>query len=299
LKLESWNVPIFGRVAGIGRAFDDGKTSTAVQKTVAASLEALVTGASYGSAVVGGTIIKNKFPGGVGPTNQTSLRIENTRLQKDLSKLQNEKWGANSGLMGHTTPGGIRAESSVQALQGRLGGAKDYPIVSARRADLRESKWATDQTSGATGPAFYERNNPVYGPALPPIKASKTKTPTATTVPKPTVTTVPTATTVPKPVITKGSKKDKTTATTVPKASVTTVPTSASPPSTAPRQYDSQGKGIGEPLDIRVGDPMPVKPDKPIGVSKAKFAMSDQQIDYEVRLANYYRYNKITPPKKK
>jgi len=42
---------------------------------------------------------------------------------------------------------------------------------------------------------------------------------------------------------------------------------------------------------------MPVKPAKPIGVSKVKFDMSDQMIDYEVRLANYYRYNKITPPK--
>ena len=186
--------------------------------------------------------------------------------------------------MGHTTPGGIRAESSVQALQGKLGGPTDYPVRSAPRAHLGESKWATDQASGATGPAFYERNNPIYGPELPktPITTPKPSKPTATTTPKAPKTTTP-----------------KAPSTTVPKTPVTTVPTSVSPPSTAPRQYDERGKGIGEPLDIRVGDPMPVKPKKPAGVSKTEWEMSDAVIDYEVRLQNYYRYNKITPPKKK
>lgn len=231
-------------------------------------------------------------------TNQTSLRIQNKQYQRDITKLQNQKFGEKQGLMGHTTPGGIRAESSVQALQGKLGGPTDYPVRSAPRAYPGESRWATDQASGATGPAFYERNNPVYGPALPttptktPAKTRASKTPTATTVPKTTATTTPKTpvTTVP---------KTSTATTVLKKSSVTTVPTSVSPPTTAPRQYDPQGKGIGEPLDIRVGDPIPVKPAKPTGVSKVKFDMSDQMIDYEVRLANYYRYNKITPPKKK
>ena len=244
--------------------------------------------------------------------NQTSLRTQNKQYQRDITKLQNQKFGEKQGLMGHTTPGGIRAESSVQALQGKLGGPTDYPVRSAPRAYPGESRWATDQASGATGPAFYERNNPVYGPALPttptktPAKTRASKTPTATTVPKTTATTTPTATTVPKTTATTTPKtpvttvpKTSTATTVLKKSSVTTVPTSVSPPSTAPRQYDPQGKGIGEPLDIRVGDPMPVKPAKPAGVSKVKFDMSDQMIDYEVRLANYYRYNKITPPKKK
>ena len=304
LKLENWGVPLFGRVAGIGRAYDEGETRKAVEKTVAAGLDALLTGATFGGAVVGGTIIKNKFPGGVGPTNQTSLRIENTQYKRDIAKLQNEKFGAQRGLMGHTTPGGIRAESSVQALQGKLGGPTDYPVRSAPRAHLGESKWATDQASGATGPAFYERNNPIYGPELPktPITTPKPSKPTATTTPKAPSTTTPKApsTTTPK----------KTTTTTTPKAPTTTVakaPTTTAPKSTTPTTvvagkpgsvYDQLGtRTSGSYRDPKPGDPEPTKPAMPRGLSKADrdlWKNSDAMYDYENAL---YAWRKFNPKK--
>ena len=158
-------------------------------------------------------------------------------------------------------------------------------VVTPKPVTPKPSKTTPEFVTGGVDklPEFKNPSGTKTPPKSKPSKETPGGKPPTTTVPKTTATTVPKAptTTVPK------------------KTTVTTVSTSVSPPTTAPRQYDPQGKGIGEPLDIRVGDPMPVKPAKPAGVSKVKFEMSDQMIDYEVRLANYYRYNKITPPKKK
>jgi len=329
LNLEKWNVPIFGMVAGIGRDWDQRKYFNAALKTAAAVGIAAVTRASFGAAATAGKPVWQKSST-TGATNQTSLRLEYEQYTKDIAKLQNQKFGQTQGLMGHTTPGGIRAESSVQALQGRLGGAKDYPVRSVPRTHLGESKFATDQASGATGPAFGTgrrgidiRDQNAYvqrvnleeieavGAAKPPQKTPKT---TATTVPKVTATTVPQTTVTTKSNVTKIdalSRKNhptarkspsttvpkvtattvpKTTATTVPKTTATTVP--VSPPTTVPMRYTDQGKRIGPFQDIRPGDPKPIKPKKPSGMSRVKWDLSDEVIDYEIRLENYLKYLK-------
>jgi len=329
LNLEKWNVPIFGMVAGIGRDWDQRKYFNAALKTAAAVGIAAVTRASFGAAATAGKPVWQKSST-TGATNQTSLRLEYEQYTKDIAKLQNQKFGQTQGLMGHTTPGGIRAESSVQALQGRLGGAKDYPVRSVPRTHLGESKFATDQASGATGPAFGTgrrgidiRDQNAYvqrvnleeieavGATKPPQKTPKT---TATTVPKVTATTVPQTTVTTKSNVTKIdalSRKNhptarkspsttvpkvtattvpKTTATTVPKTTATTVP--VSPPTTVPMRYTDQGERIGPFQDIRPGDPKPIKPKKPSGMSKVKWDLSDEVMDYEIRLEDYLKYLK-------
>lgn len=253
LKLEDWGVPVFGRVAGIGRAIDEGKTSAAVQKLVAAGLDALITGATIGS-VTG--FKKATTPT---PTSGSSNPFANQKVTPfNTSKMQTA----------------LESYKGTPTIQSKITGANK-------------------PTSMPITPNFKSKTNPEFIPGgvdgLPKFKnPAGTKTPPKSKPSKETPGGKPPTTTVPK----------TSTATTVPKPVATTVPTSVSPPTTAPRQYDSQGKGIGEPLDIRVGDPMPVKPAKPAGVSKVKFDMSDQMIDYEVRLQNYYRYNKITPLKR-
>ena len=260
LKLENWGVPVFGRVAGIGRAIDEGKTSTVIQKGTAAVLDALITGATFGTVLGAKKINNPSFP--TNPfKSQKPTQFDPSKMRTALESYKGTPTtpsnitGANRPTSMPITPN-FNSKPTPQFIPG---GVDRYP---------------TFKNPPGTKPPARSK----------PSKETPGGKPPTTTVPK-----TSTATTVPKPVTTTVPKK----------SSVTTVPTSVSPPTTAPRQYDPQGRGIGEPLDIRVGDPMPVKPAKPTGVSKVKFEMSDQMIDYEVRLANYYRYNKITPPKKK
>ena len=266
LKLEQWGVPVFGRVAGIGRAYDEGKTSTVIQKSAAAFLEAAVTGAMLGTNQAGTKTNKPSSPTNPFSTQKVT-QFDPSRMRQALESYNKPGTPFKSNISGANKPTSMPVTPDFKAKptpEFIPGGVDRYP--------------AFKNPPGTKPPARSK-----------PTKETKGGKPTATTIPATTIpaTTIP-ATTVPKPVTT-----------TVPKPTATTVPTPASPPSTAPRQYDKRGKGIGEPLDIRVGDPMPVKPVKPGGISKAQWEMSDAVIDYEVRLANYYRINKITPPKKK
>ena len=274
LKLEQWGVPVFGRVAGIGRAYDEDKTSTVIQKSAAAFLEAAVTGAMFGTNLAGTKTNKPPFPTNPFST-QKPTQFDPSRMRQALESYNKPGTPFKSNVSGANKPTSMPVTPDFKAKptpEFIPGGVDRYP--------------AFKNPPGTKPPARSK-----------PTKETKGGKPTATTVPATTIpaTTIP-ATTVPKPVTTTVPKP---VTTTVPKPTATTVPTPASPPSTAPRQYDKRGKGIGEPLDIRVGDPMPVKPQKPGGISKAQWEMSDAVIDYEVRLANYYRINKITPPKKK
>ena len=294
LKLEQWNIPVFGRVAGIGRAIDEGKTSTAVQKLVAAGLDALVTGATIG-AVTG--LKKGTTPtptsGSSNPfANQTLKEFKLSDMQKALESYKGQPLNTNISRPNNPFVGLKSTQFDPSKMRSALESYKGTPTIPSKITG------ANKPTSMPTTPNFkktpeftaggidsYPRFENAPGTKTPKRGSVTTETPGG----KKTPTSIPTATTVPKVPTTAAPKK----------TTVTTVPTSVSPPSTAPRQYDERGKGIGEPLDIRVGDPMPVKPRKPAGVSKTEWEMSDAVIDYEVRLQNYYRYNKITPPKKK
>ena len=279
LKLEQWNVPVFGRVAGIGRAYDEGKISTVIQKSAAAFLEAAVTGALLGTNQAGTKTNKLSSPTNP-PTNpfstQKVTQFDPSKMRQALESYNKPGTPFKSNVSGANRPTSMPVTPDFKAKptpEFIPGGVDRYPTFK--------------NPPGTKSPARSK-----------PTKETKGGKPTATTVPATTIpaTTIP-ATTVPKPVTTTVPKPVTTTA--PKKSTATTVPTPASPPPTAPRQYDKRGKGIGEPLDIRVGDPMPVKPVKPGGISKAQWEMSDAVIDYEVRLQNYYRINKITPPKKK
>lgn len=77
------------------------------------------------------------------------------------------------------------------------------------------------------------------------------------------------------------------------KTPVTTPAASVSPPVTTPMTYDASGTRVGGDAAykaLRPGDPKPIKP----RYSKSTDT-NDRQIDYEIRLADYNKYN----PKKK
>ncbi len=297
LKLEEYNIPVFGRIAGIGRAYDERNNSEFTQKLLAAGLDAFVTGATLGTIKLAGKGVVNKFPT-VNPTNQTRLRLEYRQYSKDVKRLQNEKFGAKSGLMGHTTPGGIRAESSVQALQGNLGGPKDYPVRSELRAyPNRKIDFIDDINEAAAAQA------PI-APKAPKEKAPKEKAPAttapkapATTAPKAPATTAPKASKSPTTTAPKASKSPTTTAPKASKTPSTTVPQSTTPTTVVAGKpgsvYDQYGTRIsGRYKDPVLGDPMPIEPKMP-RLSKAEqnmWSSSDAMSDYKEAL---YQWQKL------
>ena len=78
LTLEKYKIPVFGRVAGIGRAIDAGDTKGALVGSGKAILSALVTGATLGAVKMGASAV-----------NQAAIpRVRQVGLQRQFQKAQ-------------------------------------------------------------------------------------------------------------------------------------------------------------------------------------------------------------------
>ena len=76
LTLEKYKIPVFGRVAGIGRAIDAGDTKAALVGSGKAILSALVTGATLGTVKMGASAASKLNQAGVARARQGALQRE-------------------------------------------------------------------------------------------------------------------------------------------------------------------------------------------------------------------------------
>ena len=276
LKLEQWNVPVFGRVAGIGRAYDENKTSTVIQKSAAAFLEAAVTGALLGTNQAGRKTNKLS-PSTNPPTNpfstQKVTQFDPSRMRQALESYNKPGTPFKSNVSGANRPTSMPVTPDFKAKptpEFIPGGVDRYP--------------AFKNPPGTKSPARSKPTKETKGG-----KSTATTVP-ATTIPATTIpaTTIP-ATTVPRPVTTTVPSP---TATSIPKSTTPTTVVAGKPGSV----YDQLGTRIsGSYKDPKPGDPMPTKPQMPRGLSKKDkeaWQKSDAMEEYNDALYAWQKFNK-------
>jgi len=126
LTLEKYKIPVFGRVAGIGRAIDAGDTKGALVGSGKAILSALVTGATLGTLKMGASAASK--------LNQTGMaRVNQRALQREFQATQALK--ANTSPPVPRPDFGSVAEQRAFASQGVSNLRPQFGSVAKQRAD--------------------------------------------------------------------------------------------------------------------------------------------------------------------
>ena len=126
LTLEKYKIPVFGRVAGIGRAIDAGDTKGALVGSGKAILSALVTGATLGTIKMGASSVSKLNQAGV-------ARVRQGALQREFQATQALK--ANTKPPVSRPDFGSVAEQRAFASQGVSNLRPQFGSVAKQRAD--------------------------------------------------------------------------------------------------------------------------------------------------------------------